>query len=271
MKSRHDLNKEKQQAPDSAEQFFRDIEIEYLVHELKGPIAIVETGMRTLLEKSEKYGPLTPRQAKILKRSLRNSKKAREMLNGLLEIGRSEASCFVYCRFKPAKSAYNVLLDALETVAGSGFDHLEREAGKEEVIKFLSEKGIFLNISPRAVATEMHQDEIKFRQIVGNLIKNAVDHRKQRVEIKMNCERERLFVEVIDDGPGIDPESHELIFQRYTQVKECSISPRNGHGLGLAGARVLARCLGGDIEIESERGKGATFRLITFSGDNESS
>ena len=120
----------------------------------------------------------------------------------------------------------------------------------------------------------MHQDEIKFRQIVGNLIKNAVDHRKQRVEIKMNCERERLFVEVIDDGPGIDPESHELIFQRYTQVKECSISPRNGHGLGLAGARVLARCLGGDIEIENERGKGATFRLIlpiTFSGDNESS
>jgi signal transduction histidine kinase len=262
MKPPHETNKTRQRTPDSEEQFFRDIEIEFLVHELKGPIAIVETGMRTLLEKSEKYGPLTPRQAKVLKRALRNSKKAREILNGLLEIGRSEASCFISCRFQPATSAYDVLLDALETVAGSGFDQLERQAGEDEVLKFLSQKGIFLKISPQAVTTEMHQDETKFRQIVGNLIKNAVDHRKKRVEIKMDCKKDRLLVDVIDDGPGIDPDAHELVFQRYTQVKECSISPRNGHGLGLAGARVLARCLGGDIEIHSKKGKGAIFRLI---------
>ncbi|MGV7224599.1 MAG: ATP-binding protein, partial [Nitrospinales bacterium] len=53
----------------------------------------------------------------------------------------------------------------------------------------------------------------------------------------------------------------ELIFKRYAQVKECSIVPRKGHGLGLAGALILARCLGGDIKIESQKGQGATFRL----------
>ena len=77
----------------------------------------------------------------------------------------------------------------------------------------------------------------------------------------MDREAHQLLVEIADDGPGIDPDYHEMIFRRYAQVKECSIAPRNGHGLGLAGARILARCLGGDIELKSKKGKGATFRL----------
>ncbi len=260
------------QKPKSSEQFFRDIEIEFLVHELKGPIAVIETGMRTLLEKAEKYGPLTLRQERILRRSLRNSRKAREMLNGLLEIGRSEAGCFLCGRFQPAKSAYSILLDSLETAAGSDFDQLDRDSGKEEVLAFLSQKGIYLEVSPRAAAIEMHQDETKFRHIIGNLIQNAVHHRRERVAIKMNCINDQIFVEISDDGPGIDFENHETVFQRYTQVKECTVLPRNGHGLGLAGARILARCLGGDIQLESEKGKGATFLLILpirFSGDDD--
>jgi signal transduction histidine kinase len=52
-----------------------------------------------------------------------------------------------------------------------------------------------------------------------------------------------------------------MIFKRYAQVKECSIVPRKGHGLGLAGALILARSLGGNIRIESKVGQGATFKL----------
>jgi signal transduction histidine kinase len=269
MKAEDQSNKDKQQ---SSEQFFRDIEIEFLVHELKGPMAVIETGVRTLLERAEKYGPLTNRQEKILKRSLRNSRKAREMLNGLLEIGRAGAGCFICCRFQPAKSAYDVLLDTLETVTVIEFDQLDRDADQEAVLTFLTPKGISLKVSPQVVDTEMHQDETKFRQIVGNLIQNAFHHRREKVEITMNYADDKIFVEITDDGPGIDADHHEAVFQRYTQVKECMISPRNGHGLGLAGARILARCLGGDIELESEKGKGATFRLmlpVRFSRDDE--
>ena len=268
MKAEDQSKKDKQQ---SSEQFFRDLEIEFLVHELKGPMAVIETGLRTLLERAEKYGPITPRQEKILKRSLRNSRKARGMLNGLLEIGRAGAECFLCCRFQPAKSAYDVLLDALETVTGNEFDQLDRDTDPEAVLTFLTQKGISLKISQQVVDTEMHQDETKFRQIFGNLIQNAFHHRREKVEITMNCADDQIFVEISDDGPGIDPDHHEAVFQRYTQVKECTVSPRNGHGLGLAGARILARCLGGDIELESEKGKGATFRLIlplTFTEDN---
>jgi signal transduction histidine kinase len=52
-----------------------------------------------------------------------------------------------------------------------------------------------------------------------------------------------------------------MIFKRYAQVKECAMVPRKGHGLGLAGALIMARCLGGDITIASQKGQGATFRL----------
>ena len=87
---------------EEAEQFFRDIEIEFLVHELKDPIAIIETGLRTLLERQDKFGSLSKRQENTLKRTLRNSKKARELLHSMLEIGRAEAGCFLGERFRPA-------------------------------------------------------------------------------------------------------------------------------------------------------------------------
>ncbi len=261
MKAKHEQSEAQQRLGKSPERFFREIEIEFLIHELKDPIAVIETGLRTVLEKKEKYGPLTPRQEKTLKRALRNSGKARDMLNGLLEIGRSETGCFICCRFRPAVSAYSAILDALETMAGNISEQFRADNSQEEVLKLLTRKGILVDISSGAAEAEMMQDETKFRQIIGNLIKNAVHHRKERIEIRMDREADQLLVEIADDGPGIDPDYHEMIFRRYAQVKECSIAPRNSHGLGLAGARILARCLGGDIELKSKKGKGATFRV----------
>jgi signal transduction histidine kinase len=246
---------------ETPENFFRDLEIEFLIHELKDPLAIIETGLRTLLERQDKYGQLAPRQEKTLKRTLRNSKKARQMLHNLLEIGRSESGCFISCRFQPAESAYQALKDSVETVAGNVFEDFRECDNESDASECLSKAGIVMDIDPQVVRTEMFQDEIKFRQIIGNLIKNALHHRQKRVEVKVSVDHDQLVAEVIDDGPGIDPDHHELIFKRYAQVKECAIVPRRGHGLGLAGALIMARTLGGDIKIQSELGKGATFRL----------
>ena len=246
---------------ETPERFFREIEIEFLVHELKDPIAVIETGLRMVLEKRDKFGTLTARQEKTLKRALRNSGKAREMLNSLLEIGRSEAGCFICCRFQPAVSAFRALMDALETMTGIPPEQVGAAGSEAEKLALLANEGIFVDISLAASETEMMQDETKFRQIVGNLVKNAMHHRKESVDIRLFREADELLIEIADDGPGIDPDYHEMIFRRYAQVRECSIAPRKGHGLGLAGARILARCLGGDIELESIRGRGALFRV----------
>jgi signal transduction histidine kinase len=261
MSEQNKPRKTKQPAEVNDEQFFREIEIEFLVHELKDPIAIIETGLRTLLERQDKFGTLSPRQESTLKRTLRNSKKARELLHNLLEIGRSEAGCFIGERFQPAESAFQALKDALETHAWNVFEKFSAYDNKTEALEFLATSGISFDVLSPADGLEMFQDEVKFHQIVGNLIKNALHHRHQRVDIQLEVDGDSLVIAVTDDGPGIEPENHEMVFQRYAQVKECSIVPRKGHGLGLAGANIISRCLGGSLELESEKGKGATFRL----------
>ena len=250
-----------QATTESPDQFFREIEIQFLIHELKDPIAVIETGLRTLLEKQEKFGPLSSKQQNTLKRTLRNSKKARSMLNNLLEIGRSESGCFICSYFQPSRSVYQALKDSLEIMTGPLSEELGRYQSEKDAADLLSQNGITLEFSAQVQNTEIFQDEIKFRQIAGNLFKNALHHRRAQVNITMNIEDENLILAVTDDGPGVDPEHREMIFQRYAQVKECSIVPRKGHGLGLAGALILARCLGGDIKLDSRKGQGATFQL----------
>jgi signal transduction histidine kinase len=261
MSQPHQHNQDLDAARDTADQFFRELEIQFLIHELKDPISIIETGLRTLLEKRDKFGPLSPKQENTLKRTLRNTKKTRSMLNNLLEIGRSQSGCFILSRFLPAKSIFHIMKDALEIMTGPLAEEIGKYQAEKDIIELLSENGIMFGISPGLADVEMVQDEMKFGQIVGNLIKNALHHRRKQIEIKMAVENANLVLTVSDDGPGVDPEHQELIFRRYAQVQECSIVPRKGHGLGLAGALILARCLGGDITIDSQKGRGALFRL----------
>jgi len=118
MSRSHQQNQELQAAADAPDQFFRELEIQFLIHELKDPIAIIETGLRTLLERREKFGPLSPKQENTLKRTLRNTKKTRSMLNNLLEIGRSQSGCFICSHFRPAKSVFQTMKEALEITTG---------------------------------------------------------------------------------------------------------------------------------------------------------
>ena len=241
--------------------FFHDINVEFLIHELKDPVSVIETAVRMLLEKPDKFGPLTDRQERALNRALRNSKKARSLLADLLEVGRSDAGCFQCCRFNPASIVDEVLMEALEAFDASGWETLQELGQGSDRHAVLRQLGIHLTCSDAARAAQLCQDEAKFRQIVGNLIKNALQHRRQRLDVGMDMQEEQLIVEVVDDGPGVEKENRELIFERYTRLKACVLLSRTGHGLGLAGARILARHLGGDITVKSDRGSGAAFRL----------
>lgn len=241
--------------------FFREINVEFLIHELKDPISVFETAVRMLLEKRDKFGQLTQRQEKTLKRALRSSKKARILLADLLEVGRSDAGCVQSCRFNPVAVVDEVLLEALESADTGLWESLQEIGPAADRAAVLSRHGIHFTCSDGPRHAELVQDEAKFRQIVGNLMKNALQHRCQRLDVCIQCREDQLFIDVVDDGPGVKQENQELIFQRYTRLKECVILSRTGHGLGLAGARILARHLGGDITIKSNRGPGATFCL----------
>jgi len=252
--------KENLKAP--ADNFFSQLNLQLLVHDLKDPLAVINSNLRMLLERQEKWGPLSPRQDKTIKRTLRSAKKARDMVYTLLEIGQSQAGCHHCTDFDPVETAYTVLADALETMAGTIFDQFAACKDPQEALAYLAECGILYEIQPSVRSIRIHQDRVRFRQIVGNLIKNALCYRRNQVCIRLATSRNRLVVEIVDDGPGIAPEYHKTVFDSYTQVKECTLSPRRGHGLGLAGARLLAHSLNGEIELESKKGRGALFRLI---------
>jgi signal transduction histidine kinase len=242
-------------------QFFRQVDIEFLIHELKDPIAVIETGLRALLDHGDKFGPLTKRQRTTLGRSLRNAAKARDMLGHLLEIGRSQEGCFVCCRFDAAQAAYDAMLAAVEACAWTLAEETADIADPADVLAVLARNGIGWHVDQQVQGLEILQDRTKFCQISGNLIKNALHHRRSQVNISIGRQEDNLVVEVADDGPGVEPGSHQVIFERYSRGKACDLSSRPGHGLGLAGARIMARCLGGEIVISSQKGQGAVFRL----------
>jgi signal transduction histidine kinase len=258
----HPRKPEPAPAADQRPDFFRELQIEFLIHELKGPVAVIETGVRTLLERQDKLGPLSPRQEKTLKRVLRNTRKTRQMMNSLLEIGRSQAGCFACAAFDPALVTTETLLEALEISQANMADQIPRQTDRAQLTAFLEANGVHLGIDPEVKTSQLIQDETKFRQTLGNLIRNALYHRRKTITINLHQQGDNLVIEVSDDGPGIAPEHHELVFKRYTQIKTDDALKRRGHGLGLAGALVLARSMGGNIQLESRKGCGATFRLI---------
>ena len=245
----------------SNKNFFQELSVEFLIHELKDPIAVIETGARTLLERQDKFGSLSSRQEKTMNRIIRNARKAREMLYSLLEVGRSEAGSFACNQFKPVETTFDVLANCLEVRDPSIIEKMQMDQDMAQALTYLDSYGISLSAPPDLLQMDMHQDQVKYRQIIGNLIKNALHFRRERIEIKMNMNQDFLMVAVTDDGPGVEPEQCESIFQRYSQGNDCTITPRQGHGLGLAGARIMARCLGGDIELTCSKTEGTKFEL----------
>ena len=253
--------------PAPAGDFVGAIDIEFLIHELKDPLSVIETAVRMLLEKTDKYGPLTARQVKTLQRALRSSKKARGMLGDLLEVGRSDAGHIECCTFDPAAVVDDVLMDALESADAELWEKIQETDRIDDREVLMDRRGIRLTRSEAVHCVRLCQDETKFRQIVGNLIKNALHHRRRQIEVDLDCRGERLIVNVNDDGPVVEKGNRELIFERYTRIKTSGVVSRPGHGLGLAGARTLARHLGGDITVSTHRGIGANFCLtlpLTF-------
>ncbi len=243
--------------------FFRQLDVEFLIHELKDPLSVIETAVRMLLEKQEKFGVLTERQDKTLKRALKSSRKVRSLIGDLLEVGRSDTGCFECRRFDAVAAVNDVLVESLETVNEEQWDALQSAGSDAQRQTILSRSGIVLRSAASGDDLQLCQDETKFRQIVGNLIKNALQYRERCLEIVIDRRDEWLVVEVLDDGPGIEEKHRELIFQRYTRLgpEARGALSRPGHGLGLAGARILARHLGGDITAGTRCGPGTVFRL----------
>ncbi|MEI6085650.1 MAG: ATP-binding protein, partial [Verrucomicrobiota bacterium] len=111
-------------------------------------------------------------------------------------------------------------------------------------------------------------DPVKIRQIIINLVSNAIKFTEQG-EIVVNCELNpaeagqlALRYSVTDTGIGVAPEKQLAIFEAFTQADGSTTRKYGGTGLGLTISQRLVEMMGGSIWVESEPGKGSTFRFI---------
>jgi signal transduction histidine kinase len=242
------------------EGFFERLRVAFLVHELKDPLSVIEAGLRMLLEKQAKFGELSSRQDRTLGRALRSSRRARQILSGLLEVGRAEDRQFTCRYFQPEKILREVAVDCLELVVGPAGSPDEADS-PAKVDAWLAANHLQLVLPGDLERKDLCQDEEKFRHIVANLIKNALHHRHRCATVTCHWNAGLIRIQVTDDGPGVPAEHRELIFQRYAQLDPPTGVKRRGYGLGLAGARHLARSLGGDLQVRGDVGQGACFEL----------
>ncbi len=118
---------------------------------------------------------------------------------------------------------------------------------------------------------EITSDRLAIEQILGNIVDNAIKYmppgRRGRIEIRGRAEGPRAIFEVADNGRGVDPRDHDRIFDLF---RRSGAQDQPGEGIGLAHTRALAYRLGGTINILSDVGRGATFRInlpIAFVGE----
>ena len=100
--------------------------------------------------------------------------------------------------------------------------------------------------------------------IVNNLVSNAIHYTAEggQVTVSTSHEHDHVLVVVEDSGIGIAPEHHARIFERFYRVDKARSRDKGGTGLGLAIVKHLVQSFAGSVELESQLGRGTTFRVI---------
>ncbi|MFF2614450.1 sensor histidine kinase [Kitasatospora sp. NPDC058046] len=110
---------------------------------------------------------------------------------------------------------------------------------------------------------ELSADPVRLRQMVGNLVANAVRHTPAggTVTLRTRPEAHALLIEVADTGNGIAPADLPLVFERFWRAEKSRNRQSGGSGLGLAIVRKLAELHGGDVHAASTPGTGSVFTV----------
>ena len=211
-------------------------------HELRTPLNAI-AGYVQLLEMGL-HGPVTEAQKDALARIGRNQAHLLALINDVLDFARMGAGQVRY---------------ALENVALH--DVL---AGLEEVVApQVRAAGLAFRCAPCDPSVVVRADRDKARQVLLNLLGNALKYTPSGGRVVVECEADERVarVHVRDTGTGIRPERLPFIFEPFVQGERALNRPDEGVGLGLAISRDLARGMGGELSVESEAGRGSTFTL----------
>jgi two-component system OmpR family sensor kinase len=128
------------------------------------------------------------------------------------------------------------------------------------------DRRVTLDIANNAGPLVVLADDARLRQVVGNLTTNALTHTPPGTPVTLRLYRadDQAVLEVTDEGPGLTPEQIERVFERFYRVDPARTRPAEGAsstGLGLAIVAAIVAAHQGTVEVESQAGEGATFRV----------
>ena len=232
---------ELQRAKDAAETA-NQAKSRYLIgisHELRTPLNSV-LGYAQLMEADPSIPPHRRQSVRVIRHS---SEHLADLIEGLLDISKIEAGQLEIMR---NETSLRELLDQLAEI-------FRMEAAKKR-LAFVFDLG-------EAVPERVHADERRLRQILMNLLSNAVRYTDAgRVTFTVRYRTEVATFEIHDTGRGIAPDAQERIFEPFERIQDPE-APVHGTGLGLTITRLLVKIQGGDLRLESILGAGSAFRV----------
>jgi signal transduction histidine kinase len=124
-----------------------------------------------------------------------------------------------------------------------------------------AKKAVEFSVQSAGLSTPIPMDSARIKQVLLNLVGNAVKFTPERGQVWVRAEAQNgtVRVEVGDSGPGIPREEQERIFQEFQQLATASKDKPEGTGLGLALAKKFVEMHGGTLWVESEVGRGSRF------------
>ncbi len=215
--------------------------LQHVSHELKTPLTAIREG--TELLRDQIPGPLNPGQLEVAGILRENSLRLQKQIEDLLSYSQVR---------RPGEIRADQAVD-LATIV--------RTVINDQTLTMQS-RGIDVQTDLQSVQTM--GDPEKLRVVVDNLLSNAVKHspRAGVIRLLLRPQASMVVLDVIDQGPGIDPTEREQIFEAFVQGRAPSSGHVNGTGLGLAITREYVQGYGGTVEaMESEQGAHLRVRL----------
>ncbi len=214
-------------------------------HELRTPMNSI-IGFAEVLN-AEAFGPLTAKQREYIEDIAASGQHLLTLINDILDMSKIEAGRF----------ELNEELGELAPLINAAVGLNDREAAKFSV-------GI--EVDNPVTGVGIHADQRSIRQILINLVSNAVKFSKPQGVVRVRVRLiagEGIAIAVSDQGVGMGPETLARIFEPFFQGSGADFRhKREGTGLGLAISQKLAQMHGGRVTIESELGVGTTVTLF---------
>ncbi|KPL60901.1 two-component system histidine kinase PnpS [Rossellomorea vietnamensis] len=209
-------------------------------HELKTPITSIKGFSETLLD-GAMDDPETMKS--FLDIILKESDRLQSLIQDLLELSKIE------------KQGFQLFIEEVEVTGLI-----------EDVLPILKEKAKPKDISLQADFESKgiaEVDSYRLKQVFINLISNAIAYTPKggNVSVTVTEDRDKVYVQVKDNGMGISQEELPRIFERFYRVDKARSRNSGGTGLGLAIVKHIIEAHEGDIEVESELDKGTTFTV----------